>query len=207
MARRCTAAVCALVVIAGACSNDDEPESRPTAASTSVRSEESAATNAVTTSTETQVSAPVTSPAATASTVRTSEVAPTTLVDEYVPVPDRVPPPEPISSNGNGAADLSAIQGCDPDSPASPAVVLSWTPASDEPQLVAVATLADGFDTNRYTVTDELASDTSTFRISPVEPGGIYYWRVLTWNDGEWSASDTSTFTGPTCILDSPSSP
>ena len=207
MARRCAAAVCALVVIVVACSEVDEPEARSPAASTTVQSEESAPTNALTTSTEARVSATVTSPATTGSTVGASELTSTTLVAEYVPVPERVPPPEPLGDDANGAVELVALQGCDPDDPASPAVVLSWTPASDAQQLVAVATLADGFETNRFTVSDELSSDISTFRISPVEPGGIYYWRVLTWDDGEWSASDISTFTGPTCILDSRSSP
>jgi hypothetical protein len=86
-------------------------------------------------------------------------------------------------------------------------VILTWRPGAFGTQLVALAVLPDGFETGRYTVTDELPSDRAWFGISSVQPGGVYRWRVLTRSGDGWVASDIAEFTGPTCVLDAPSSP
>jgi len=142
-----------------------------------------------------------------ASTTVVSSTPTATTNGQFEPVPTDPPPAEEVAASESGATALQALQGCDPDSPATPAVALSWEPAAGTKQLVAVATLPDGFDTDRYTVSEELAGDMASYSISPVEPGGVYRWRVLTWNGDGWWASDVGMFTGPTCVLDSPSSP
>jgi hypothetical protein len=85
-------------------------------------------------------------------------------------------------------------------------VTLTWRPAAGE-QLVAIAVLPDGFETGRYTVTNSLPAEQATYGLSPIEPGGVYRWRVLTKSGDRWVASDIAEFTGPTCVLDAPSSP
>ena len=133
--------------------------------------------------------------------------ASTTVESDFAPVPGAPPPDEPVLDGEAGATDLAVVQTCDPASPASPAVVLTWRPAAVGEQLVAVATLPDGFETGRYTVTDQLAATEASYGISPVQPGGVYRWRVLTTTGDGWNASDIAEFTGPTCILDAPSPP
>jgi hypothetical protein len=130
----------------------------------------------------------------------------TTVGSGFAPVPQAPPPNEPVHEEGPSATELAVVQTCDPASPASPAVVLTWRPAAGE-QLVAVDVLPDGFETGRYTVTTHLPAEQATYAISPVQPGGVYRWRVLTRSGDGWVASDIAEFTGPTCILDEPSSP
>jgi len=81
---------------------------------------------------------------------------------------------------------------------------LTWRPAAAGAQLVAIATRPDGFETGRYTVSADLPAGQDQFSLSPVEPGGVYLWRVLTRSGAGWVASDTATFTGPTCVVDTP---
>jgi hypothetical protein len=81
---------------------------------------------------------------------------------------------------------------------------LGWRPTGAGAQLVAIATLPDGFETGRYTVSEDLPAEQDRFSVSPVEPGGVYYWRVLTKAGAGWAASQIATFTGPTCIVDTP---
>jgi hypothetical protein len=81
---------------------------------------------------------------------------------------------------------------------------LSWRSAAAGEQLVAIATRPDGFETGRYTASANLSPEQQTFSVSPVEPGGIYYWRVLTRSGQGWTASEVATFTGPTCIIQAP---
>jgi hypothetical protein len=156
-----------------------------------------------TTGTSTPVSTTTTAPTLAPSTTGSS----TTIESGFAPVPQAPPPDEPVDDDASGATELAAEQTCDPASPASPAVMLTWRPATIGTQLVALAVVPDGFETDRYTVSDELPSDRAWFGISPVQPGGLYHWRVLTNSGGGWVASDIAEFTGPTCILDAPSSP
>ncbi len=203
MRRRALIAVA--LVLAVACS--DESTSSPGSAA-SVAS--SSATDGVDSRATAQTST-VRGSTTTASSIASTTVAPGTTTasahGRFEPVPVDPPPTEQVTTSESAATGLDALQGCDPDSPATPAVVLSWEPGAGDEQLVAVATLPDGFDTGRYTVSEELAGDLATYSISPVEPGGVYRWRVLTWNGSGWWASEIGMFTGPTCVLDSPSSP
>lgn len=83
-------------------------------------------------------------------------------------------------------------------------MALSWRPAAAGEQLVAIATLPDGFETNRFTVSADLPVTQRQYTVSPVEPGGLYYWRVLTRSGNGWTASDVATFTGTICVIDTP---
>jgi hypothetical protein len=118
------------------------------------------------------------------------------------PLPVRTPPAQPVTEGRRGATDLRALGFCDPASPATPAMALSWQPSGAGEQLVAIATLPDGFDTGRYTVSGDLPAQLQGYAVSPVEPGGLYYWRVLTRTATGWSASEVATFIGTTCVVD-----
>jgi hypothetical protein len=112
-----------------------------------------------------------------------------------------------VTEATSSTRDLHAFETCDPASPSTPATVLTWQPGTEGTRIVAVATLPDGFATDRYAVTEPLPIDQTVYGLSPVEPGGIYYWRVLVSTEAGWQASEIATFSGPTCILDSPSAP
>jgi hypothetical protein len=118
--------------------------------------------------------------------------------------PVRTPPAEPIVEGGDRATDLRSLGFCEPDSPSTAAMALTWRSAATGEQLVAVATLPDGFESGRYTVSENLPAEQQEYTISPVEPGGVYYWRVLTRSGDGWTASEIATFTGPTCVVDAP---
>ena len=82
----------------------------------------------------------------------------------FAPVPQAPPPDEPVNEGGSGATELAVVQTCDPASPATPAVVLTWRPAAAGEQLVAIAVLPDGFETGRYTVTNQLPAEQRVLR-------------------------------------------
>lgn len=66
--------------------------------------------------------------------------------------------------------------------------------------MVAVSARKDGLDTGNYTTSEVLPPDRSTYSLRDSQPGGIYYWRVLTRRDGGWVGSATAQFEGPTCV-------
>lgn len=121
-------------------------------------------------------------------------------------LPDAPPPSEPIVA-GNTASKLRNASSCDPGTPTVGAVTLSWQPAGGGKQLIAIAVRKTGFETARYNVSKTLSPDTSSYAVRGVQPGGVYYWRVMTRVTAGWTASRAVTFTGPTCVLDQPSSP
>ncbi|MGH9136720.1 MAG: hypothetical protein ACRD0G_06690 [Acidimicrobiales bacterium] len=115
-------------------------------------------------------------------------------------LPPQPPPSEPIRVGGGVATGLAADPRCDPADPATALVTLSWQPAGSGEQLVAVSTRQDGFDTGTYASSETLAPDRSSYQLRDSQPGGLYYWRVLTRQGDGWAASDTATFEGPTCV-------
>jgi hypothetical protein len=130
----------------------------------------------------------------------TTTAAPVT--DASLPNADR--PREPVVTVNDAARDPRDSAGCDPEQPAVSMVTLSWKPSGEAEQLVAIATRADGFDGGRYTVSGPLPPGTTAYRVRALEPGGVYYWRVLTRRGDVWAASPVRTFVGPTCVMDSP---
>ena len=87
------------------------------------------------------------------------------------------------------------------------AATLTWQPVGSGDQLLAIAVRSNGFETNRYGVTEALSPSTGSYAVRGVQPGGVYYWRVMTRVAAGWTASPAVTFTGPTCVLDQPASP
>jgi hypothetical protein len=188
-----------MVTFGAACGDDGDAEDTTLPMPTTF--EPSTTTSALTT---TSAADRTTLPDTTSAPTTTSgTLPPPSSVEVLHPVPDRPPPPQPIDEQPS-ASDLRSATFCDPNSPASPAVTLTWVPAGSGAQLLAVATLPDGFESGRYTVSDELAAEVANHQISPIEPGGIYYWRVLTRADDRWLSSVQESFTGPVCVLDSP---
>jgi hypothetical protein len=115
-------------------------------------------------------------------------------------LPPSTPPSQPVVTAGGGgsvATGLSSLPGCE----AGRALVrLSWRPSGANEQVVAVSARKDGLDTGNYTTSEVLAPDRSSYSLRDSQPGGIYYWRVLTKRDGGWAASATAQFEGPTCV-------
>jgi len=79
-------------------------------------------------------------------------------------------------------------------------VKLFWDPAGSAEQAVAVSARPDGLDGGNYTTSETLPASQSTYELRESQPGGIYYWRVLTRGGDGWLASATATFEGPTCV-------
>jgi hypothetical protein len=134
------------------------------------------------------------------STASTTTPAPTTDSS----LPERPPPNEPVVERSGGASALRDAASCDPANPAVSLVVLSWRPSATGEQLVAVSLLPDGFGTGRYVVSEPLAPGAARYELRRLEPGGVYYWRVLTRRGAEWIATPVQSLSGPTCIVDRP---
>lgn len=190
--------VVAMAALLVSCNDDDDVTTMTTSTSTSMPS-----TTSTTPTTTTAADRTTTSESAPTTTAPSTTVAPPTSIGVFLPVPDGTPPPQPIDEQPS-ASGLQSLTSCDPNLPANPAVTLTWVAAGSGDQLLAVSTLPDGFDSGRYTVTDELAPDITSHQISPIEPGGIYYWRVLTRSGDRWLSSVQASFTGPVCVLDNP---
>jgi hypothetical protein len=123
-------------------------------------------------------------------------VSPTTLGGPGLPT--QPPPSEPVTTGGGGssATGLNALPGCEG---ARALVKLAWTPAGTGDQRVAVSARPDGLDTGNYTASETLPPARATYELRDSQPGGVYYWRVLTRRGDAWVASATAQFEGPTC--------
>lgn len=219
----------ALVTAAAACGSGDgsgsqDGVSRASDAADGRSSEASAGTNAGTTETSGPTIAPPSSTTGSPSrstgtdggaggdvdsqeTTTTAEVTTTRPTGSGEPFPSD-PPPSGVTaapSRSAGATGLRSEPRCDPDAPSVGLADLFWSPAAEPgDQRVAVTTRSNGFDTGNYAVTRPLRPDTATHTLREVQAGGVYYWRVLTQHGDQWHASDTATFTGPTCVHDQP---
>jgi hypothetical protein len=98
---------------------------------------------------------------------------------------------------GAVATGLAADPGCEG---SLPRVRLSWTPAGSGGQVVAVSARPGGLESGSYSASEELSPSASTYELRDSQPGGVYYWRVLTRSDGGWAASETGQYEGPTCV-------
>lgn len=197
MDRRLGAAVVVALVIAVVAfvliSSDREPLGQPSPAPSATAAPSTSLPTATSSSTPTPSSSSV-------PTATTTTPAPTPI-PQLTAVPVRTPPAG-VTEGGSGATSLSSLGFCDPDSPATAAMALTWRSARAGEQLVAISTRPDGFETGRYTVSENLPATQEQYAVSPVEPGGVYYWRVLTRSGQGWIASQVATFTGPTCVVD-----
>lgn len=117
-----------------------------------------------------------------------AEVSPTSAFTERVLAPRR----------NRVATRLEAVPECDPGNEAI--VHLSWKPAKSRgrAQKVAVTPFADGFESNRFTVSPRLGPRASRFDWRDTSANGSYRWRVLT-KHRAWTGSKTSSFIGPSC--------
>jgi hypothetical protein len=116
-------------------------------------------------------------------------------------LPDRPPPPEPVTTRGSVATGLKAVVGCDPAAPTRGIVKLSWTAApSGGEQLVGFTTRKHGFETGPYAVSAALPAGRASYQLGGTQAGGAYYWRVLTRFGQGWAASAAQSFSGPTCV-------
>jgi hypothetical protein len=182
-------------------------------------SDDTSSRNGASTSSSTRVAAVTSTSSVSTSTSQTTQTVSSTTVSSSdtfgpptgflrpLPLPTAPPPPEPVTTNGAAARRLRYASSCDPAAPSVAVVTLAWQPAGNGQQLVAVAIRSDGFDRASYGVSAPLPPDQSGYAVRAVEPGGVYYWRVMTRVADAWVASEPATFTGPTCVLDQPSSP
>lgn len=207
MNRRHGAAIVVALVVAALVlvlvSSDGEPSGQPSSAPSPAATTSTPLPTATSSSVPTATSSLPPSPSASSVPTATATTPAPTPSSQVTAVPVRTPPGG-ITDGGSGASDLRSLGFCDPDSPATAAMALSWRSANSGEQLVAISTRPDGFETGRYTVSENLPAAQEQYTISPVEPGGVYYWRVLTRSGQGWVASKVATFTGPTCVVDSP---
>jgi hypothetical protein len=80
-------------------------------------------------------------------------------------------------------------------------VTLNWTPTGSGEQRVVISTRQDGLDSGNAGASAALDAGRSTYQLLDSQPGGVYYWRVLTRSGDGWAASETAQFEGPTCAL------
>jgi hypothetical protein len=169
----------------GACNSggDERPsaERHPNRESTSTTS----AVTTTTTTTTTVITAPGTESAADL----LARAAPAAVLDG----------PGPASATG-----LHSDVACAPSGPAVGIVHLSWVGSGAGEQRIALSTRKEGLGGGGFGVSEPLAADRGAFELVAPQPGGIYFWRVLTAVEGGLAPSAIESFEGPTCILDSP---
>ncbi|MEA2703803.1 MAG: hypothetical protein QOD63_1748 [Actinomycetota bacterium] len=132
----------------------------------------------------------------------TEPVQPATTAAQTPPtgpgLPPSPPPSQPVVTGGGSVATgLSALPGCEG---TKPLTRLSWQPAGANVQVVAVSARPDGLESGNYTTSEELPGDHAAYELRDSQPGGVYYWRVLTRDGDVWAASATAQFEGPTCV-------
>lgn len=145
---------------------------------------------------------PDTPPEPTVATDAPTTTEPVGTIGEGTGLPPEPPPVGEVTVGGGGAATgLAADPRCDPGDLARSLVTLNWTPSGSGEQRVVVSTRQDGLDSGNAMASAPLDAGRSTYQIRDSQPGGVYYWRVLTRSGDGWAASDTAQFEGPTCAL------
>jgi hypothetical protein len=195
--RRCVeAAVVALVALGalGACSDGGFGDFAAQTTSTAVRPQPSVTLGGSSTS-EPQP-ADTTTTTTTASTP-SSTAPPTTTRSTGQPA--STPPSQPVVTGARTdatASNLSANPGCEG---GRPLVRLTWEPVGNAEQVVAVSSRPDGLDSGNYTSSEVLPASRAVYELRESQPGGVYYWRVLTRRGSGFAASETSQYQGPIC--------
>ena len=122
------------------------------------------------------------------------------------PNPQQEIPREHLAPGGGGkaATDLSAVPSCTPERGGT--ARLRWSRAAErgEVQRVAVTQYADGFETQRFSLSPDLSADAEAYDWpGGLEPGIQYRWEVLTRHGDTFTRSATATFRGADCLADS----
>jgi hypothetical protein len=108
-------------------------------------------------------------------------------------------------AGGPGAAtQLAANAHCDETGSRNGISDLTWVPAATagSEQRVAVTIFPEGFATSNFEVSPQLSARATSYRWPKTNPGGVHRWRVLTKHGSTWTPSETSMFTGATCVAD-----
>ncbi len=104
-----------------------------------------------------------------------------------------------------GATELGYTVDCLDTSPREGIIVFAWQPGERlAAQRIDVSKFPEGFDTNRFDASPNLAADLWTVSLQNPEPGIYYYWRVLNETPSGWIASPVARFEAPTCPSDGP---
>ncbi len=126
------------------------------------------------------------------------------------PPPETTPPPvdrEEVVERAGGpgaATGLRADPGCSQTDLRQPIATLSWSVAQmpGTAQRVDVTTSPEGFEEGQFQSSERLLADMSRIVWEDLDAGIIYYWRVLTLQQGGWVASRTASFQAPICVAD-----
>ncbi|MGH9223911.1 MAG: hypothetical protein ACRD2W_09060 [Acidimicrobiales bacterium] len=133
----------------------------------------------------------------TLSTATSSTAPPTTVRSTGQPA--STPPSQPVVTGARTdatASNLTAAPSCEG---GRPLVRLTWAPVGNAEQVVAVSSRPDGLDSGNYTSSEVLPASRAVYELRESQPGGFYYWRVLTRRGSGFAASETSQFQGPSC--------
>lgn len=106
---------------------------------------------------------------------------------------------------GAGAAtQLTAKARCEETGSRTGVADLNWVSAATagNEQRVALTIFPEGFDTGNFEVSPALSAQTTSYTWPKTSPGGVHRWRVLTKHGSTWTPSETSMFTGATCVAD-----
>lgn len=140
--------------------------------------------------------------------VTTPEFSPTdTFNQEPFPL-STLPPDIPILEEGGlkAAGNLVAEVGC-ADNPARTGfAALQWSLASEPgvEQRVVITIYKNGFESGLFEVSEPLPPDQDMLVWEALHGQSNHFWRVLTLHVEGWVPSETSSFSGPTCISDFP---
>jgi hypothetical protein len=146
---------------------------------------------------------PTTGPAATSSPEGPALASPTPGSSSPAPAATLVGVIGPAGGAG-AATQLAANPRCDETGSRNGVADLSWVPAATagSEQRVAVTIFPEGFATANFEVSPQLSARAAAYTWPKTNPGGVHRWRVLTRHGSTWTPSDTSMFTGATCVAD-----
>jgi hypothetical protein len=192
--RRSAAAALLALVALGGCSDGGFGDFASQTTSTAVRPQPSVTLGESPTS-EPQPGETSTTTSSVAASSSTAQPATTRSTGQ----PASTPPSQPVVTGARTdatASNLSANPGCEA---GRPLVRLTWEPVGNAEQVVAVSSRPDGLDSGNYTSSEVLPASRAVYELRESQPGGIYYWRVLTRRGSGFAASETSQFQGPVC--------
>jgi hypothetical protein len=101
------------------------------------------------------------------------------------------------------ATALSVEADCSPIYAGERTAVFSWEPArrGDRARL-DITQFYDGWDTGRFETVAVLPRTADSYQWDGGEPAAEYLWRILTFGEGSWHASEASRYAVPVCVGD-----
>jgi hypothetical protein len=117
-------------------------------------------------------------------------------------------PAEPARAAGPRATNLEVEAYCSATKAGERMAIFTWMPSARAARSrIDVTQYYDGFTTNRFETIGVVEGARARFEWSGGRPGIDYLWRVMTYSDGRWNASESARYLVLVCPVDRPGEP